>query len=68
MINPPAVATGFNVYLGLTPDGLTLQDAAPVPVGQTFTLPEAGLAAGRAPGNGQAADIYISGAWMLRRG
>jgi hypothetical protein len=68
MIEPPAVATAFNVYLGLTPDGLTLQNAPPVAVGQSFTLPGTGLVPGIAPGDGQAADTYISGAWMLRRG
>lgn len=68
MTNPPTGATGFNVYLGLTPDTLALQNAAPVAVGQTFTLADTGLAAGRAPGDGQAPDIYINGGWMLRRG
>jgi hypothetical protein len=68
MTNPPEVATGFNVYLGLTPDALTIQNPTPVPVGQSFTLPGTGLAAGAAPGDGQAADTYISGGWMLRRG
>ncbi len=37
-VNPPAVATGFNVYLGLTPDTLALQNPTPVAVGQSFTL------------------------------
>jgi len=68
MVNPPAVATGFNVYLGLTPDALALQNPTPVPVGQSFTLQDTGLAAGAAPGDGQSADVYISGGWMLRRG
>jgi hypothetical protein len=63
-----AVATGFNVYLGLTPDALSLQNSTPVPVGQSFTLPGTGLAAGAAPGDGQTPDTYISGGWMLRRG
>jgi hypothetical protein len=62
------VATGFNVYLGLTPDGLALQNVTAVPVGQNFTLPETGLVAGTAPGDGQAPDTYVSGGWMLRRG
>jgi len=68
MVNPPAVVTGFNVYLGLTPDALALQNPTPVPVGQSFILPDTGLRAGAAPGDGQSADVYISGAWMLRRG
>lgn len=65
---PPAAATGFNVYLGLTADALTLQNQTPVPVGQSFTLPGTGLVAGSVPGDGQAADTYITGGWMLRRG
>ncbi|MGH9645778.1 MAG: hypothetical protein ACRD4E_03085 [Bryobacteraceae bacterium] len=68
MTNPPAVATGFNVYLGLVPHALALQNPAPVPAGQSFTLAGTGLAAGAIPGEGQAADTYISGGWMLRRG
>ena len=68
MLNPPAAATAFNIYLGLTADGLALQNTDPVPIGQTFTLPETGLAPGRAPGDGQTPDFYVSGGWMLRRG
>jgi len=68
MTNPPVVATGFNVYLGLSPDALALQNSTPVPAGQSFTLPGTGLASGAAPGDGQAADTFISGGWMLRRG
>ncbi len=68
MADPPAVASGFNVYLGLTPDGLALQNATPIPVGQAFTLPGSGLIQGRKPGSGQTPDIYVSGAWVLRRG
>lgn len=68
LVNPPAMATGFNVYLGLTSDSVTLQNALPVPVGQNFTLTEAVLSAGRAPGTGQAPDIYITGGQTLRRG
>jgi hypothetical protein len=68
MTSPPPVATAFNVYLGLTPDALALQSSTPVPMGQSFTLAGTGLAAGAAPGDGQAPDTYISGGWMLRRG
>ena len=65
-VNPPAVATGFNVYVGMTADTLSLQTATAVPLGQSFTL--TGLVAGRAPGNGQMADVYVIGGSMLRRG
>ena len=66
-VNPPAVATGFNVYIGMSADTLALQTATAVPVGQSFTL-TGGLAAGRAPGNGQMADVYVIGGSTLRRG
>ena len=68
MVNPPTGATGFNVYLGLAPEIVTLQNTTPVPIGQSFLLPGTGLIEGRAPGQGQAGDIFISGMWMLRRG
>ena len=68
MPNAPAAATGFNVYLGLTPDGIARQNSTTIAVGQSFTLQETGLAAGEVPGDGQSADTYISGGWMLRRG
>lgn len=68
MIDPPAAASGFNVYLGLTSGVLALQNTTPIPVGQSFTLPGTGLVSGRPPGEGQAGDIFISGASMLRRG
>lgn len=67
-VNPPAAATGFNVYMGLTATTATLQNAAPIAVGQSFTLPAAGLVTGRGPGTGQVPDFYITGGPMLRRG
>lgn len=66
-VNPPAAATGFNVYIGTSADTLALQTPAPVAVGQNFTLSGPPIA-GRAPGNGQAADVYVIGGSMLRRG
>jgi hypothetical protein len=67
-VNPPPAATGFNVYMGLTQDSLTLQNTGVVAVGTSFTLPSTGLVTGVAPGNGQAADIYVVGGPTLRRG
>lgn len=67
-VNPPKNATGFNVYLGLTPATVTRQNAVPIAVGQSFTLPASGLLPGVAPGTGQTADIYVIGGRMLRRG
>jgi hypothetical protein len=67
-VNPPAAATGFNVYMGLTAGSETLQNLAPVALGGTFTLAPSGLAAGVAAGTGQAPDVYIIGGRTLRRG
>ncbi len=67
-VNPPAVATGFNVYAGLSATSLALQNASPVPAGQSFVMPATGLSAGRAPGDGQTPDVYVTGGPTLRRG
>ena len=66
--NVPAVATAFNVYIGLTDCPLTLQNAAPIPIGQTFTEAQSGLIAGLPAGMGQAPDTYVTGGSVLRRG
>jgi hypothetical protein len=67
-VNPPAAATGFNVYMGLTPDDVMLQNSAVIAVGTSFALPPSGLVTGIAAGNGQPADTYVVGGPMLRRG
>jgi hypothetical protein len=67
-VNPPAGVTGFNVYIGTSAGSTTLQNSTPIPVGETFTMPDSGLIAGRPVGTGQAADTYITGGPMLRRG
>jgi hypothetical protein len=66
-LNPPQVATGFNIYIGATAGTLALQNSSPIAMGNSFTLASA-LAAGAAPGTGQAPDIYVVGGPMLRRG
>lgn len=68
VVNATRVATAFNVYVGLSTVSITQQNGSPVPIGQSFTLTASSLAAGTPPGNGQAADTYISGGPMLRRG
>jgi len=67
-VNVPAVATGFNVYIGLTDCPLTLQNSTPMAIGETFTEASSGLVAGVAAGMGQAPDTYITGGSVLRRG
>lgn len=65
--NPPANATGWNVFVGLSDTTLQQQNNAPLSVGGTFTLSNAGVVAGSAPGSGQSADVYVVGGPMLRR-
>lgn len=67
-VDAPVNATGFNVYLGVTPEALAKQNASPVAVGAAFTLGSGGLVAGAGPGDGQVPDLYLSGARSLRRG
>ena len=67
-VNPPSVATAFNVYVGSTSTSLTLQNSTPVPIGQSFTVAAGDLVAGVAVGDGQAADTYVIGGPTLRRG
>jgi hypothetical protein len=64
----PAVATAFNVYAGLSATTLALQNTPPIPIGQSFVLASTGLVPGNAPGNGQLADVFITGGRLLRRG
>jgi hypothetical protein len=68
VLNAPAVAAGWNVYLGLALSTLTLQNSAPLAIGATFTLPGSGLVSGVSPGDGQAADMFVTGGRILRRG
>jgi hypothetical protein len=67
-VHPPQGATAFNIYIGATTVTLALQNGSPIPVGQSFTMPDSGLVAGVAPGTGQSADVYVIGGPMLRRG
>jgi hypothetical protein len=63
----PSIAVGFHVYVGLSADSQARQNGAAVPVGASFPVP-AGLAGGPGVGNGQAADVYVTGARVVRRG
>ncbi len=67
-VSPPAIATGFNVYIGTSEDSTTLQNSSPVAIGGTFTMPDSGLVIGTPVGTGQAADYFVTGGSLLRRG
>lgn len=67
-VNPPTIATGFNVYIGLAAACEKLQNTAPIATGASFTLASSGPVAGRAAGSGQPPDTYVIGGSTLRRG
>jgi hypothetical protein len=66
--NVPAVATAFNVYMGLTDCTATLQNSVPIAIGQTFVEATSGLVTGLPAGTGQSPDLYVTGGSILRRG
>ncbi len=66
-VHAPAIAAGYNVYVGTSADSLALQNAAPVPAGGEFVL-SGGLVDGPPPGSGQAPDLYTVGGSTMRRG
>jgi hypothetical protein len=66
--SPPANATVWNIYAGLSIDALTLQNPAPITVGQVWLLPTSGLVFGRGPGIGQAPNYYRLLPRYLQRG
>ena len=49
---PPKTAAGWNIYMGVGPDSMALQNGSPIAIGQTWLQP-AVVAAGRPPGPGQ---------------
>lgn len=67
-LEAPANATGFNVYVGPTPDGMSLQNDVPVPVGSRWILPSSGIRQGRRPGQGQSAERFVSNEQIFLRG
>ncbi|MEQ1886688.1 MAG: hypothetical protein ABL967_16620 [Bryobacteraceae bacterium] len=66
--NPPTIATGWNVYIGLTDTTLEQQNSVPLTTGSSFTMAPGGLVSGAEPGNGQRADAYVTGGRLMRRG
>jgi hypothetical protein len=49
----PAVAVGWNVYAGISPEAMYRQNTALIALGQTWQQPAALLQVGSRPGNGQ---------------
>ncbi len=53
-LSPPSTAVSWNVYAGVTPDALFLQNTTPLDPSASWTAPDSGLSAtGPQPGTGQ---------------
>jgi hypothetical protein len=66
--NPPANATGWNVYAGYGDSGLTRQNDAPLGLAETWTAPASGLREGAPLGNGQAPELFLRPRSVFLRG
>lgn len=64
----PAEAYGWHLYAGHALEKLILQTQLPLPAGEAWELPAAGLfTTGRRPGTGQGADRFVSRTRLLWR-
>ena len=66
--SPPTNATGWNVYVGNSIDSITLQNLAPIVIGQAWLVPAGGLVLGRGPGTGQVPNYFRQLPRYLQRG
>jgi hypothetical protein len=68
-VNPPGNAVAWNVYAGVAPDALFLQNPAPLAVGATWTAPDSGLiTSGQQPGFGQQPQFLSPAPRIMLRG
>lgn len=64
----PEGVTGWNVYLGRKKGEALKQNATPIAVGESWTMPESGFASGAELGDGQAAEVFRTAPRFLFRG
>ncbi len=64
----PAEIVGFNVYVGTSPDLLTMQNLSMIPTGQAWIMPESGLIVGSPIGSGQEPELHKVVPRQLDRG
>ncbi len=65
--NPPPIAASWNAYVGASPNLLGLQNASPIAVGASWTMP-AGLMPGVPPGDGQQPAWFLADQRLIERG
>jgi hypothetical protein len=67
-VSPPANATGWNVYGGSTPVGVTLQNDTPIAAGTDWMLGPRGIRSNKPVGSGQSPERYIVNDRVSQRG
>jgi hypothetical protein len=67
-VSQPANATAWNVYAGLSPTAMTLQNASPLALNQVWVQAGPVSTLGQAPGNGQAPDYLSALPRLIQRG
>jgi hypothetical protein len=68
-VDPPANAVSWNVYVGLSPDNLYRQNAAPLGANETWTAPGPAIGeSGAQPGEGQEPTFLSPSPRILLRG
>lgn len=67
-VDPPATATGWNVYASYCPTGLTRQNDTPITLRQTWTEPTEGLRRGKPVACGQRPEMFLRLTGVLNRG
>ena len=68
-LSPPSNAVSWNVYAGVTPDALFLQNTAPLTPGASWIAPGSGLTTtGQQPGTGQPPTFLSTQPKILLRG
>jgi hypothetical protein len=66
--SPPSPVTGYNVYAGTSPNSLNLQNAAPVPAGESWIQPGVLSTAGQPAGTGQKPNYFRPIPRVIQRG
>jgi hypothetical protein len=66
--NPPVNVTGWKVYVGQAPETMVQQNSSPIAAGDDWLQPHPAVAAGPAPGSGQAPNYLRPAPRVIQRG
>ena len=67
-VKPPANAVSWNVFVGLSPDAMSQQNDAPLPIAEPWLQDNPVSTGGQTPGGGQTADQVRAVPRILQRG